>query len=129
MRNFFSIINLAYIFIIIFVIKIFDGFLNSYMILNNNYEERMIFSSGTCDKQGYGFVKNILKKFNIKKNIEVENYNDQASSAAYFYNLDFKFDNNYIILINVTENIINQKYLKDYKILAKEDSCYFLERK
>ena len=82
-------IKKIYFFIfIICTIYVFDGFTNSYIILKNNYESRMINNAGYCNNQAYGFVRKVINKFpHIKKKMIVKNYADNASPIGYFYDL------------------------------------------
>lgn len=119
--------KLFYFCILLFIIQINNGFTNIYIILKNNYENRMVKNAGYCEKQGYGFVKSIYDKY--KRNVQVENFEDYASSGAYFYSLEYKSDSNYIIFLNLTKNNFLNKYEKDYKILINENNCYFLKKR
>ena len=64
--------KLFYFCILLFIIQINNGFTNIYIILKNNYENRMVKNAGYCEKQGYGFVKSIYDKY--KRNVQVENF-------------------------------------------------------
>ena len=46
--------------LLIFIFYIFSAFENTYVILKNNYESRVLKYSGYCEKQGYGFIKKIF---------------------------------------------------------------------
>ena len=119
--------KLYYFFIFFFIIQINSGFTNFYIILKNHYTDRMIKNAGYCENQGYGFVKKIYEKYKI--NISVENLGDYPSTGSYFYNLKYKFDRNYIILINLSPNIFFDKYKKDHQILVNENNCFLLKKK
>ena len=99
-KNYFIKISL-----ILFVFSIFsDVFLNSYLIIKNNYESRLISSYGFCDKQGYGYIKKIKKNFN-PSNVTLINYsNDFPLGEKLFLSInnDNKKMNNVIICLLYT---------------------------
>ena len=56
-----NLINKFYLVIlIIFIFYLFGAFESTYIILKNNYESRLLKSTGYCEKQGYGFIKKIF---------------------------------------------------------------------
>ena len=71
--------NFYFFVCLIFVVQFYDGFLNIYIILKNNYEERMIRHGGYCEKQAYGFTYHINKKYNYT------NYSKLHMLSAYNY--------------------------------------------
>jgi len=103
--------KLFYFFIIIFLFQINSGFTNIYIILKNNYDSRMVKNAGYCENQGYGFVKSIYEKYKI--NAAVKNLADYAPSGSYFYNLKYKYDADYLILLNITQDNFLNKYNKN----------------
>jgi hypothetical protein len=120
--------NIYFIFLVIFSFSIFDVFLNSYIILNSSYQQRMIKYGGFCEYHGYGFVKYINEKYKLDFNIATKNFNDYPPVQGYFYNIKKKINNNYLILINHTENSFASIVKgKKFKILEKIDNCYFIK--
>ena len=78
--------KLSFLIFFIFILYVFNAFTNSYIVLRENYQIRLIKGSGDCDKSGYGFYKKILHKFkNIDQNISVKNFNNFPSPEGYFY--------------------------------------------
>jgi hypothetical protein len=120
--------NIYFLFLLIFCFSVFDVFLNSYIILNANYNQRMIKFGGFCDYHGYGFVKHVNEKYKLNFNIMTKNSKDYPPVEGYFYNIKKINNNNYLILINHTENsfasIVKDK---NFKILEKIDNCYFIK--
>ena len=58
--------NKEFIFKAILILLIFihtNFFLNIYLILQKNYQSRMVSVYGYCDKQGYGFIQKFKNKF------------------------------------------------------------------
>lgn len=114
--------------LLIFCIFIFKGFMNFYIILNNNYEQRMIKYGGFCNNYGYGFVKYIKEKYKFDYNISVKNFNDAPSPYAYFYKINKKFSKNYLIMINPSDSNLNTYLLiNNYKIVEKNEKCYLIK--
>ena len=106
--------------LLIFCFFIFKGFVNFYIILNNNYDQRMLRYGGFCNNYGYGFVKFINEKYKLDYNIEVKNFNDAPSPYGYFYNINKNFSKKYLILINASNNDLNFYLIRNnYKILEK----------
>lgn len=56
-----------YFFLILFTLVQFDFFLNSFIVIKKNYSERMNFSAGYCDGQGYGFIEAMYKEKKIPR--------------------------------------------------------------
>jgi hypothetical protein len=116
-----------YFSLLIFCIFIFKGFVNFYIILNNNYDQRMLKYGGFCNNYGYGFVKYINEKYKFNYNIAVKNFNDAPSPYAYFYNINKNLSKKYLILINASDNDLNPYLLRNnYAILEKIEKCYLV---
>jgi hypothetical protein len=120
--------NIYFIFLIIFSFSIFDVFLNSYIILNSSYQQRMIKYGGFCEYHGYGFVRYINEKYKLDFNVTTKNSNDYPPVQGYFYDIKKKSNNSYLILINYSDEIF-VSFMKDrkFKILEKKDNCYFVK--
>jgi hypothetical protein len=113
--------------LLIFCIFIFKGFVNFYIILNNNYDQRMLKYGGFCNNYGYGFVKYINEKYKFNYNIAVKNFSDAPSPYAYFYNINKNLSKKYLILINASDNDLNPYLLRNnYAILEKIEKCYLV---
>jgi hypothetical protein len=128
-KNFINILYFAGLTILILVI--FKTFLNSYIILKNDYNSRVVQNAGDCTNQGYGFIKQIYEKYGsvYYYNYNVINYNNAASANSYFYSILKKDNSNYLILLNPSteqfQNFLNRKH----SIIEKIDNCYFIELK
>ena len=83
---------------------------------------------GVCEKEGYGFVKDTLNKYNFRKNIRVINgqNNNYPNIEDIFYKNNQKFIKEYLILVNFNEKQIST-YLKNFKIKEKKNNCYLLQ--
>jgi hypothetical protein len=102
-------------------------FLNVYIILKKNYVERMILAYGYCDKQGYGFVKDINDEFNISNNVKIINYDEKYPSTYIFINQFHDIENyQYLILLNNYEN--NNFEIEFNKIKAYQ-ACSLYKKK
>lgn len=120
--------NIIYFLIILFTFVIHNTFLNSYIILNNNYLSRMIKYGGYCEPQGYGFLEFLYKKYKLNFNLHVINFRNMPSISGYFYNLNRSTNENYIALIGISELEFNESYKKKYHIIEKKDNCYFVKK-
>lgn len=124
-------INIKHLFaivVLIFLANYFNFFLNSYLIIKNDFNKRMILNHGYCDKEGYGYVKDTLRKYKITQNIKVINKLDNyyPNIEGYFYKNNKKFVNEYLILVNFSEKQISS-YLIKYQIKDKNNNCYLLQ--
>lgn len=130
-RNLLSKKNFYYFFFFIFVVQFYNGFLNTYILLRNNYEERMINNGGYCENQAYGFISFINKKYKdlVELNIPVINFSDSPSAAAYFYDTHKKKTNEYLIITNPSKNDLKNNFLKKYQVIEQFQNCYFLKKK
>jgi len=81
--------------VIIFLIKI-DLFRNTYSLLNENYNQRMIRIYGDCSKDSFGFLMEIKNKYNFKENPKINNSEIILSSDWIIY--DPKLNKNTYIL-------------------------------
>jgi len=121
--------KIIYFLIILFTLVIHNTFLNSYIILNNNYEQRMNKYGGFCEPEGYGFLKFIHKKYNLNYNFEVKNYKNLPPINGYFHNVNLDVNKNYIVLIGISDLEFNDNYNnKNYRIIEKKDNCYFVRK-
>jgi hypothetical protein len=123
--------NFYYIIFFILTIYIYDGFTNIYIILKNNYESRIVKNAGYCDRQAYGFIKFINDKYqkSINANIKVVSYANWPTAEGYFYDVNKKISNDYIIIINATQKDLEKVNIYNYYIVSKHSNCYFLRKK
>ena len=115
---------------------------NSYLLIKRPFEERMISNYGYCDKEGYGYVKYIITKYNIDNNLTIINKNP---SPGIYGLLELKNDKNddKIVLINFPETInkkIFDQQIKKYwfdenyidiskfKLIHQYGNCYYLKK-
>ena len=116
---FFAVVSL------IFLIK-FDFFLNIYHIVRNDTESRLVSNYGYCYPLGYGFIKEINKKYNLNKyNINTKNKNIAPTSNIFNFSYKNK-KTNYEVLINFKpENFGIIK--KDFKVIENKKDCYLIK--
>ena len=121
--------NIIYFLIILFTLVVHNAFLNSYIILNNNYLSRMSKYGGFCEPQGYGFLEFLYKKYKLNFNLKVKNFKNMPPISGYFYNLNRSTNENFIVLIGISEQEFNKSYNnKKYRIIEKKDNCYFVKK-
>lgn len=130
LKKFLIIKNYYYVIFFIFILSVYDTFTNSYILLRNNYQKRMLQYSGYCDKQAYGFIKFINDKYKhlVNLNINVLSFANYATAEAYFFDTTKFRSENYLILISPLEGELNKIYLKKYKVIEKQFNCYFLKK-
>jgi len=121
--------NFFYLILIVFILFLFNAFLHSYIVISNNYNQRMIKYGGFCSGQAYGFVQFINNKYNkLNINFNVHNYSDNPSSDGYFYNINKNKDDNYFILIGISDIELRKiLFKKNFYILEKKNDCYFIK--
>ena len=130
--------KLFLIFLSLLIFFIFNNFFyNFYFTLKFNYQERMTHHYGYCNKSGYGFIKDIYDKYNIDKNINIINYEENPKSEWFFYNPNQDYIKNKLIILNlknyekIENNILHIKGHSlekfRYKIIENHKNCYFLE--
>lgn len=102
--NQFKIFYLFLIFIfIIFLIKL-DFFKQLYYLSLKNYDERMVNIYGYCNKESYGFLKELEKKYEFEQNPKILNSNVLPTSDWVLYNSKKNFSNNPKIFLNYQRN-------------------------
>ena len=126
-------------FILLIVISInvfFQSFYKMYIIMQRNYDERMVQSYGYCEKESYGFVSYIYKKYDISKDdkvqilnirtvppiqplIKINNNKVKREKNSYYLILNFEEKNDYRILD------LNIKNFDNFKFVEKQGNCYF----
>ena len=118
-----------YLIYFVLVIFIYDGFLNTLIVLRQKYETRMINNAGYCNAQGYGFYKNIVTTYSENtSNIPSLNDIDFPIPNGYFFDYKKKKSTNEIILLNINKQKL-KTYLNDnYKIVYFIDNCYYLKK-
>ena len=121
--------NFAIFVLLIFIMTIFNSFLNTYIILKRNYETRLISSSGDCSKTGYGFIKKIVDKFpEINGNLNGYNFDDYPLATGYFWKPELKYTDDYLLLINSNPNEYLKFLSKGFSTIYQEANCYLLKK-
>lgn len=126
--------SLYIVIFIVFICFVFDAFTNTYIVLRENYEVRLLKGTGDCSKVGYGFHKKILNKFSeIDENIEVINFNNFPSSLGYVFDHKKKsFTGNiagkYLILIGANNSELNKYNNSNYKLIFSEKNCFLYSK-
>jgi len=121
--------NLLILLIIVLFISVSNNyFLNSYILLKNNYHKRMIFNHGNCEKEGYGFAKSILDKYDFKHNIYSINGNPSTypSIGGLFYDINKTDSDDHLLLINY-QNDLSEKF-KNYLVIEQVQNCYLIKK-
>jgi len=100
--------NLNLYLIIIFLVTIFlikiDLFRNTYSLLNENYNQRMIRIYGDCSKDSFGFLTEIKNKYDFKENPKINNSEVIPTSDWIIYDPKLNFSDQPKIFLNYTKN-------------------------
>ena len=103
----------TYYLAILFLTIYFNFFENVYVIYKSNFNERLVSNYGYCEKNSYGFIKFIEKKYKLNENISIQNDEIYPSSQAFIYKPKKENNKKFLILLNRDENkkTINSKKL------------------
>ena len=130
-KNFFY-LNIIVVIVFVFV---FDLPRNLYNMLLHNYIDRNYRIYGFCEKESYGYLEKIHNNYNSNVNIDSYNFEDYPkSSSVFFYNRNYKFDKNKLIILNYDSDNLNHKkfFLQNfsqYKILDNyKNRCFLMEK-
>lgn len=117
----------TYYLAILFLTIYFNFFENVYVIYRSNFNERLVSNYGYCEKNSYGFIKFIEKKYKFNENIIIQNDEIYPSSRAFIYKPKKENNKKFLILLNRDENkkTIN---IKNYSIIEKFKNCYYLKK-
>lgn len=117
----------TYYLAILFLTIYFNFFENVYVIYRSNFNERLVSNYGYCEKNSYGFIKFIEKKYKFNENISIQNDEIYPSSQAFIYKPKKENNKKFLILLNRDENkkTIN---IKNYSIIEKFKNCYYLKK-
>ncbi len=134
--------EIVFLFIVIFfILEILKLPYNFYSIQKRSYQERMERAHGYCDKEGYGFVNFIFKKFNIQKDFpSYFNLNITPGIYGVFGDFNYPLNLNEVIIIGFEENLSNNIYdlklgednnkinLSEYLLVSRKGNCYFFRK-
>jgi hypothetical protein len=119
---------------ILFTLIFFKTFYNVYAIQRNDYTTRLVNNYGYCDKQGYGFVNETIKKRKIEENIKIINFDNQPNISALFFDFNKIYNKNYLILLNFNNKSNNSDSSimlgkLQYQILDNyQNKCFFIKK-
>ena len=134
--------NIYLIIIFLLIMHLNGSFHNLYIINKFSITERLTKSYGYCENASYGFINDIYKKNLVYENIEILNDNPNFSfnnSIWFKFKPNSKQNEKKIILLNnknsiefINENkvklIFKKKEYGIYKVLKKENNCFYLEK-
>ena len=124
-------INFYYFLLLFILIVNFNTFEKIYLIYLNDYDKRLKFAYGNCDREGYGFVKKNINDEILKSNFFVENKEDYPSIKGFFYNFKNygkKKQQSYLFLINEKKETNIKNNFQDYRVIKNEGNCYLLKK-
>jgi len=103
MKN--SIFILFSFLIFLFFLKYNEIPKKTFSLLTENYNKRMIKIYGFCEKDGYGFLKELKDKYKFEKNIKIINFKPRPPSDWIINKVNSIYDDQYIFLINYVKDI------------------------
>jgi len=107
--------------LLLFLLIQSNFFLNIYTLIKYPFKDRMIANYGYCNNQGYGFIEQIKKKYNLSSNSKIINKHDFPSSYWFIDQFGEVKDYEYIIHINSKDLILNEN------ILEQNFNCYIIK--
>ncbi len=134
--------EIVFLFIVIFfILETFKLPYNIYSIQKRSYQERMERAHGYCDKEGYGFVNFIFKKFNVKRDFP-SYFNLSITPGIYgvFGDYNYPLNTDEIIIIGFEENLDKNIYdlkleennkkinLSEYLLVSRKGNCYYFKK-
>ncbi len=125
--------NILVIIFFIFLVHFFDGFKNIYEISKRSYESRMQKTHGYCERESYGFYKNMVEKYEINKyELIQQNYESYPLFRGFFYEKDLNPNKKFVLILNFPNsdlpNLIKVEgtdiNLSEFKLLEQKNNCY-----
>ena len=119
--------NLFFYLVILLIFSVkFNFFLNIYIILKNNSETRLVSNYGYCSPQGYGFIKEMNKKYDLNY-YNINTRNKIISPSSNIFNFSYnKKKSPYEILINFKSNNLDSIKNK-FEIIEYKEECYLIK--
>ena len=126
-------LNFFLIVFFIFTIHLFDGFKNIYKISKRSYESRMNLTHGYCEKESFGFYKDMVKKYQINQyEVIQQNYEGYPLLRGYFYEKELRDDKKFVLILNYPDSKlpdvlevegVNINLFK-LNLLEQKNNCY-----
>ena len=107
--------------LLLFLLIQSNFFLNIYTLIKHPFKDRMIANYGYCNNQGYGFIEQFKKKYNLSSNSKIINKHDFPSSYWFIDQFGEVKNYEYIIHINSKDLILNEN------ILEQNFNCYIIK--
>ena len=116
--------NIIYLTLLLLITIYFNFFENIYVIYRSNISERLTNDYGYCERNSYGFVKYVDKKYKLKNNIAIINDEEYPASDAFIYKPKKNYNNKFLILLNYNE--LNSKIDMSQYIIWKNLKSVFI---
>ena len=107
--------------LLLFLLIQSNFFLNIYTLIKHPFKDRMIANYGYCNNQGYGFIEQFKKKYNLSSNSKIINKHDFPSSYWFINQFGEIKDYEYIIHID------SKELISDENILEQDFNCYIIK--
>ncbi len=126
-------LNIFFLIFFIFLVHYFEGFENIYKISKRNYESRMQRTHGYCDRESYGFYRDMVRKYEINKYIIIqENFKGYPLLRGFFYEKDLLTDKKFVLILNYPDSNLPESLkvegvnisLDELSLLEQKNNCY-----
>lgn len=111
-------------FLIFFVLLIFvfqkNFIVKTYKIINENYDKRLISIYGYCEKEAAGFVYELKKKYNFKKNPKIINFEVYPNSSWLLHDTYKTKDDSQLVLLNYSKELALNFFLTENLIFKNK---------
>ena len=115
---------LLYLFLFVVSAHFSNFFYNVYYVIKNNYQSRLNYHYGYCEKESYGYIDYLYKKYNFENNIKIINAEQYPTSEWFFFDLNKNMDEDYTILLNNNKKID----LNNFEIIHNFENCFLLKK-
>ena len=128
--------NIFFIFFFIIILRSFNAFYNTYSVLTSDYEKRLVYNYGYCQKESWGFYNFVINEYNLQDQaVKIINQSGAVKINNLFKNIkeDKNKINKYLMILNlksINEETVYDMDIKDikkYKIKYRYNSCYLME--
>ena len=86
----------------------------------------MLKYGGHCGLEGYGYISYLYNKYNFSENFVVRNFNDLPNIHGYFFDINKKKNDKFVILIGANNSNLNNFIKKGYSVKEKYNNCYLI---
>ena len=132
-KNIIRLINkYTLIFFLFLIISIYTNlFSNLYHLSVRPYEERLFRTYGYgCDKYSFGFINKVLKKYIDSNEVHIMHFGIVPEIKSFFYKFGVDKNKKNLLLLGYNQEDLSKYkiYLNEYRLIFKENNCYYYRR-